>query len=131
RSQDPTTQDFTDVIDILPYVGDERGTSYSGDYVLTGVEAVDGATVYYTTTDPAVLSDDPADSSNGQAGDVADNTVGWTTDFTPEATAVRVIGPELPAGESHQFTIGILTDGAEAGDVFVNRAQGRAENTRL
>ncbi|WP_052665041.1 DUF7507 domain-containing protein [Nitriliruptor alkaliphilus] len=131
RSYDTETQDFTDTIDILPYNGDERGTDFTGTYTLTGVTALPGATVYYTTADPATLSDDPADPSNGSPGDVTGNTVGWTTVFTPDATAVRVIGPELAPGETQSFTITIATSGATGGDVLVNRAHGRTEHTEL
>lgn len=131
RSFDPLPQDFTDTIDILPFAGDDRGTDFAGDYELTGVDAPAGATVYYTTADPAALSDDPADASNGAAGDPSGNTVGWTTTFTPGATAVRVVGPELAPGGTQQFTVNIATDGVEGGDVLVNRAQARAEHTEL
>ncbi|MCK2028071.1 hypothetical protein KZC56_17375 [Microbacterium sp. SSW1-47] len=131
RSFDPLPQDFTDTIDILPFAGDDRGTDFTGDYELTGVDAPAGATVYYTTADPATLSDDPADASNGAAGDPSGNTVGWTTTFTASATAVRVVGPELAAGGTQQFTVNIATDGVEGGDVLVNRAQARSEHTEL
>lgn len=131
RSFDPLPQTFTDTIDVLPYVGDDRGTTFSGAYELTGVDAVAGATVYYTTADPATLSDDPSDGSNGTAGNVSGNTVGWTTAFTPNATAVRVIGPNLGAGATQQFTVNIATDGVEGGDLLVNRAQARTEHTEL
>ncbi|GAA1993105.1 hypothetical protein GCM10009718_33460 [Isoptericola halotolerans] len=131
RSFDPLAQDYTDTIDILPFNGDERGTDFAGSYALTGVDAVGGATVYYTTADPATLSDDPADASNGAAGDVAGNTVGWSTTFTTDATAVRVIGPELAPGATQQFTLNVATDGVEGGDVLVNRAQARDGHTEL
>ncbi|WP_307042623.1 DUF7927 domain-containing protein [Agromyces ramosus] len=131
RSFDPLPQDYTDTIDILPYVGDGRGTDFVGDYELTGVDAVGGATVYYTTANPATLSDDPGDASNGAAGDPSGNTVGWSTTFTPDATAVRVVGPALAAGATQPFTVNIATDGVDGGDVLVNRAQARTEHTEL
>jgi uncharacterized repeat protein (TIGR01451 family) len=131
RSFDPLPQDFTDTIDVLPYVGDDRGTAFSGTYELTEVEAATGATVYYTTADPATLSDDPGDASNGVPGDPTGNTVGWTTTYTPDATAVRVIGGELAPAATQAFTVRIATDGAQGGDVFVNVAQARAEHTEL
>lgn len=131
RSFDPLPQAFTDTIDILPYNGDDRGTSFSGGYTLTGVDAVAGATVYYTTANPAALSDDPADPSNGTAGNPAGNTVGWTTTYTADATAVRVVGPRLAPGATQQFTVKIATDGVKGGDRLVNRAQARSEHTEL
>ncbi|WP_309104433.1 hypothetical protein [Microbacterium sp.] len=131
RSFDPLPQAFTDTIDILPFIGDDRGTDFAGSYELTGVDAVAGATVYYTTADPATLSDDPDADANGAAGDPTDNTAGWTTTFTPDATAVRVIGPELAPGATQAFTVNIATDGVEGEDVLVNRAQARTEHTEL
>lgn len=132
RSFDPLPQGFTDTIDILPFVGDERGTNFAGDYSLTGVDAVAGATVYYTTADPTTLSDDPANTLNGAAaGDPTGNTAGWSTTFSPEATAVRVIGPLLPAGGTQAFTVNIATGGVEGGDLLVNRAQAVTEHTEL
>src|SRR5690606_10338980 len=132
RSQDPIAQSFVDVIDILPYVGDGRGTAFSGSYLLDGpVTSSIGGTVYYTTADPTTLTDDPADPSNGSAGSVAGNAVGWTTEYTPDATAVRVItGTLAPRGEL-TISVPVVTDGMVGGDTLVNRSQGRAENTRL
>lgn len=128
RSFDPMPQAFTDTIDILPFEGDQRGTDFEGDYSLEAVEAVAGATVYYTTADPATLSDDPADPENG-----APNAPSglWSTTYTPDATAVRVIGPQLDPGATQQFTVRIATDGAEGEDLYVNRAQARTGHTEL
>lgn len=131
-SADSVAQSFTDTIDVLPYNGDGRGTSFSGTYQLSGpVTAVSGSTVYYTTADPATLVDDPADPTNGAAGDPSGNTVGWSTTFTPDATGVRVIGPSLPAGASQEFKIDITTTGATFEDIYVNRAESRAARTQL
>lgn len=132
RSFDPLPQAFTDTIDVLPYEGDARGTDFEGDYSLVAVEPVAGSTVYYTTADPASLNDDPADASNGAApGNPTGNTAGWTTEFTPDATAVRVVGPALAPGGTQQFKVRIATDGADPRDVYVNRAQARTGHTRL
>jgi fimbrial isopeptide formation D2 family protein len=90
---------------------------------------VSGATVYYTSADPATLSDDPGDSSNGTAGGPV--SARWSTTFTPNATAIRVIGPALAPGAEQQFTVPITTDGAKGGDKLVNRAQARAGHTEL
>jgi uncharacterized repeat protein (TIGR01451 family) len=131
RSFDPLSQPYTDTIDILPYNGDNRGTKYSGTYTVTGVDAVANARVYYTTADPATLNDDPADPSNGTAGNVAGNTVGWSTTPVPNPTAIRVVGPALAPSATQAFTINIATDGAADADKLVNRAQGRAGHTEL
>ncbi|WP_219950148.1 isopeptide-forming domain-containing fimbrial protein [Salinibacterium sp. M195] len=133
RSEDPTAQTFTDVIDILPYNGDSRGTSITGTYAVTDVNA-SGDAVYYSTATPGALSDDPGHASNGAAGDASGNTVGWTTTKPSDETsitAVRVIGGELLPGATRSFQIVILTDDVSGGDILVNRAQGRASHTEL
>ncbi|WP_314147275.1 hypothetical protein [uncultured Leifsonia sp.] len=131
KSFDPVKQPYTDTIDILPYVGDGRGTAFSGAYTIGQIAAASGATVYYTTTNPASLSDDPAAASNGSAGSVTGNTVGWSTTYTKNATAIRVIGPALAPGATQEFTVPVTTAGAKGGDTLVNRAQARDGNTKL
>jgi len=132
RSQDPLPQAFTDTIDILPYNGDGRGTDFAGTYDVTAVNAPAGATVYYTTADVADLSDDPSDDSNGAApGSIAGNTVGWSTTPVANPTAIRVIGGRLAPGATFAFTVEIEPNGAQPGDVYVNRAQAIAEHTEL
>lgn len=131
-SADVKPQTFTDTIDVLPYNGDGRGTNFSGGYQLSGpVQAVAGATVYYTRAAPATLKADPADPSNGAANNPSGNTVGWSTTFMADATAVRVIGPALAPSAQQQFTIPVVTSGAAAEDVYVNVAEARAERTKL
>ncbi|PRI12411.1 SpaA isopeptide-forming pilin-related protein [Leucobacter massiliensis] len=131
-STDTRSSAFTDTIDVLPYNGDGRGTSFTGGYRLSGpVQAAANATVYYTTADPATLVDDPAHASNGSAGNVSGNTVGWSTDFTAEATAVRVIGPALAGGSTQEFVVAVVTEGATHGDRYVNRAESRASRQEL
>jgi len=131
-SADVKSQAFTDTVDVLPYNGDGRGTSFSGSYKLSGpVQAVAGATVYYTTADPTTIAADPADPSNGSVSNPDGNTVGWSTTFTADATAVRVIGPALEPSAQQEFTIPVTTTGAKAEDVYVNVAEARAERTKL
>ncbi|WP_156760267.1 DUF7507 domain-containing protein [Microbacterium karelineae] len=131
ESFDPTPQGFTDTIDILPYNGDDRGTSFSGSYTLDDVVLQDGGTVYYTNADISTVSDDPADPSNGSAGDVTGNTVGWTTEPLADATAIRVIGGEFRSGDTFTFQIVIAVEDTVGEDVFWNSAQARAEHTEL
>lgn len=128
RSADPLPQAFTDTIDILPYNGDGRGTDYVGTYEVTSVEAPAGATVYYTDADPATLSDDPSATANGTAGTPS---AMWATTKPANPTAIRVVGGELAPGATSAFKVNIATDGAEPGDVWMNRAQARAEHTEL
>src|SRR6185437_3514748 len=130
-SHDPLPQPFTDTIDILPYTGDGRGTSFAGSYTVGQITPPAGGTVYYTTAPPSTLSLDPADPSNGSAGSITGNTVGWTTTYTPAATAVRVIGPTLASGATQQFQVPITNSGAAPGDTYVNVAEARAGHTEL
>ncbi|WP_291279739.1 SpaA isopeptide-forming pilin-related protein [Galactobacter sp.] len=132
ESFDPTTSAKTDVVDILPYVGDGRGTDFDGAYTLDGpVVAPAGATVYYTTAAPATLKEDPKDPSNGGFSTTTGNTVGWTTTYSANATAIRVIGPALAYGQKQSFQVKITTTGSKGDNKFVNLAVGRATDTQL
>lgn len=134
ESHDSTTQEFTDVIDVLPYDDDGRGSSFDGTFVLSGPVDVSsmpaGTTVWYSTADPASIVEDPADGSNGAAEDPTGSAI-WSEDFDAAATAVRVVGPPLPPGGVYEFTIPVTVFDAEPGDRWVNRAHARAENTAL
>ncbi|QAY63568.1 DUF11 domain-containing protein [Xylanimonas allomyrinae] len=130
-SADPVPQSFTDVIDVLPYVGDGRRTQFTGSYEITAVDADPGSTVYYTQADPSLISADPAGASNGSAGSVTGNTVGWTTDPTPHPTAIRVIGGSLAPQGIRSFQVEYRTQGMSANDVLENAATARAGRTRL
>jgi hypothetical protein len=55
----------------------------------------------------------------------------WTTTKPASPTAIRVVGGELAPGATSAFKVNIATDGAEPGDVWMNRAQARAEHTEL
>lgn len=143
NSQDPVANSFTDTIDILPAVGDGRGTNIDGSYTITGVDAPAGSTVYYTSAPFASLSNDPRDASNGGTpGSVAGNTVGWSTTAIPNPTAIRVIAPELAPGASQTIRIEFTTpagtscEAPAAGDnkpgqVLVNSASSFAGHTAL
>lgn len=131
-SVDPVASAKTDTIDILPFMGDQRGTDFNGTYKLKqAVQGVAGATVYYTTAAPAALKEDPKDASNGGFATTTGNTVDWSTTYTAAATAIRVIGPALAFGQSQDFTVRIVTAGSKGGDTFVNTAVGRASDTQL
>ncbi|WGH83137.1 isopeptide-forming domain-containing fimbrial protein [Auritidibacter ignavus] len=127
-SEDPNTSSFVDVIDSLPYDGDGRGTSTDAQLKLASVDAPQGATVYYTTVDPAELDEDPGAEVNGGAGTPSDI---WSTEFTEDATAVRVITGELAPGKTLSFRVNLSVIGGKNGDILVNKAVGRAESTQL
>ncbi len=129
-STDSRVQAFTDTIDILPYNGDHRGTDFHGTYKLSGPVVAAGATVYYTSKDPASIDADPAHPSNGEAGNPSGSSI-WSTSFMADATAIRVVGPKLVPGASYEFAIPVVTEGASYQDVFVNTAEARADRTKL
>lgn len=128
-SEDPNVSKFTDVIDILPWTGDGRGTTFDCEQKLVKVTPSDeNATVYYTTEDPAKINEDPGHASNGAAGKPSDM---WSTEFTEDATAIRVVSGELAYGRSHSIDIDLEQSDTVPGDVLVNKAVGRAESTKL
>lgn len=143
NSQDPAVNEFTDTIDILPAVGDGRGTDIDGTYTVTDVDAPAGATVYYTSAPFASLSTDPRDASNGGTpGSVSGNTVGWSTTAIPNPTAIRVVGPELAPGATQTIRIEFTTPAGAScetpaagdnkpGQIMVNSAGSFAGHTAL
>jgi fimbrial isopeptide formation D2 family protein/uncharacterized repeat protein (TIGR01451 family) len=143
NSQDPVESEFTDTIDILPAVGDGRGTDIDGTYTVTGVDAPAGSTVYYTSAPLASLSNDPRDASNGGTpGSVAGNTVSWSTTAIENPTAIRVIAPALAPGATQTIRIEFTTpagtscENPAAGDnkpgqIIVNSAGSFAGHTAL
>jgi uncharacterized repeat protein (TIGR01451 family)/LPXTG-motif cell wall-anchored protein len=132
-NQDATrTQDVYDIVDILPYNGDGRGTKFSGTYAIGDVAVPSGATAYYTAADPKTLRGDPADASNGSFGSVNGNTVGWsTTRPSGTITGIRIIGSELTPVDTAEATIGFTTSGNAVGDTYDNIAYSRATLTEL
>lgn len=143
NSQDPEASDFTDTIDILPAVGDGRGTDIDGTYTVTGVDAPAGSTVYYTDAPLSELSTDPRDPSNGGTpGSVSGNTVGWSTTASESPTAIRVLGPALAPGATQTIRIAYETpagsscenpaaDDNKPGQILVNTAGSWAEHSAL
>jgi hypothetical protein len=129
ESQSPDVASSTDVIDILPYQGDGRGTNHSGSITLDGeVQGPEGSKIYYTTEDPAKLDEDPGSSVNG--GFSAPSAI-WSTDYTSDATAFRVVGPELAFRDVQKIDVPVVVSGAKDSDVFVNTAVARSANTEM
>lgn len=143
KSQDPVSNSYTDTIDILPSKSDGRGTNIDGTYTITGVTAVAGSTVYYSTAPIASLSNDPRAASNGGTpGSTAGNTVGWSTTAVAHPTAVRVIAPALAPGATQSIRIAFTTPAGTSctapastdnkpGQLLVNSANSIAGHTAL
>ena len=142
-SYDPVSNPFTDTIDILPALGDGRGTTIDGTYTITGVTAPAGSTVYYSIAPVGALSNDPRAASNGGTpGSVTGNTVGWTTVKPSAPTAIRVIGPALAPGAVQNIRIAFTTPAGtncaapatgdnKPGQLLVNSANSIAGHTQL
>lgn len=154
NSLDPSSNAYTDTIDILPYKGDENGTNIDGGYEVTRVSVPANTwRVFYTTADPGTLSDDPRTKSNGpNPGAIAGNTVGWTAvtlsgtnaAIPANATAIRVIGPALLPGAQQSFDVHFTTAAPTStecaapaagdnkpGQIIVNAATSVAAHTGL
>lgn len=127
-SADSNTSNVTDVIDVLPYVGDKRGTAFTGELSLAQVTPPTGAKVYYTTADPDTLDEDPGAAVNGGFG--APSAM-WSQTFTAQATAIRIVAGELAPGATQRTVIALSLQDARAGDRLDNLAVGRAESTAL
>ena len=124
-------------IDVLPWNGDGRGTSFQGDFWLTSVtlaSAVGGSTtlIEYTSADPRTIVNDPADASNQAGGSTtwcseADfGSAGCPADIT-KTTAVRFTTSDLGIQHRYFFDLNFDASGNAEGDVYANRlSMGRA-----
>ncbi|WP_276787072.1 isopeptide-forming domain-containing fimbrial protein [Trueperella bernardiae] len=128
-SKDPEKSTVTDVIDVLPYDGDDKGSKFSGTLVVKGVEAGEGATVYSTTAEAFTIDEDPNAKVNGKTGEPSDM---WTKGVQENATAIRVVTKaDFPYGDTQTITVKTELKDAKSGDVVVNKAVGRADHTKM
>ncbi len=128
-SKDPTKSNLTDVIDVLPANGDAQGSKFEGKLKVTNVEGPEGAKIYSTTVDPGKIDEDPNAEVNGATGRPSSI---WTEGVKENATAVRAItNAPLAFGDTQKITIKTELHSAKSGDIVVNKAVGRAENTKL
>ncbi len=100
-----------DVIDVLPWNGDDRDSDFSGTYeLLAPVVSADAATpivLTATADDPATMSPDPLTNTSTWCLAADFGTAGCPADWA-EVTALRVTGDELLAGE--EVTVDITLD---------------------
>lgn len=128
-SKDPEKSTVTDVIDVLPYDGGDKGSKFSGTLVVKGVEAGEGATVYSTTAEAFTIDEDPNAKVNGKTGEPSDM---WTKGVQENATAIRVVTKaDFPYGDTQTITVKTELKDAKSGDVVVNKAVGRADHTKM
>ncbi|SMQ73238.1 hypothetical protein SAMN06295909_3215 [Plantibacter sp. VKM Ac-1784] len=132
-------QEDVALVDVLPFVGDSRGSTAAG-VLADEIEAADGDRVLYTSADPAAVqaasSIDGADTSRELPGGFE-----WCTadDFGADAcpdsladvTAFRVEVAELDALERHEIAVELTTDGTVSGAEYRNDATVRSASQML
>ncbi|ROR80236.1 Uncharacterized conserved protein [Plantibacter flavus] len=103
-------------LDVLPFNGDDRGSSFSGTAVLDGLRLLgtDPAIVQVTTEDPRLIGEAPGDE------------VEWI-DLTEDtdlssATAVRVVYDSFKSAAAGGLRLDLSVEGQAAGDVYQNSA---------
>lgn len=137
-------EDVPDLIDILPYVGDDQSdparsftgrspatVMQPGAYRLTQVDVVHGEAVYYTNRAPGEIHNNPRDPSNAIPGGATKwclsaefGTAGCPSDIGA-ATAVRInppAGMTMAHGQQYPVMLHFATDPAIArqGDIYNN-----------
>lgn len=153
-SNDDIGSEVFDLIDVLPYDGDGRGSDFHGRQSIDDVAVPPGDVVLYSTVDPRTVATDgsglsmmydPASAFNSTDpegwGHLAQvNTENWSSTKPSDPTtitAIRVIGegssadPALPAGATLPFTLTWHAVGARNGDRYDNYAWDRATQTQL
>lgn len=123
------------IIDVLPYNGDARGTALHGTDALSSVtytgKTAEDTTVEYTKAAPASVSDDPKAASN------TNGTTVWCVELSGgncpanmgEVTAVRFTTANLNAGENQYYKLTFAPKSNIEGDVYGNKlGQGIAAN---
>lgn len=122
----------TDQIDVLPWIGDGRGTSFHGTITLNTVTATNGETIQYTKAAPNAINRDPACVSNGgslpQPGTCGSfaATV-WCAALTggtcpladkSDVTGIRILGGALGVGSG---TKTIAVTAVTANNIFTDQ----------
>ncbi|MGN0243354.1 MAG: SpaA isopeptide-forming pilin-related protein [Lachnospiraceae bacterium] len=109
------------ILDVLPYNGDGRGSSYHGTYQLSDVTTVNGeeVTLYYTT---ALTWSDV--TKTAQDVDLTDSSI-WTAydgiSFPDGVTAV-IVHADVAAYTTMDISIKLIPDQNQLGDVYGNDA---------
>jgi uncharacterized repeat protein (TIGR01451 family) len=121
-----------DMIDVLPYDGDDRGaedSAFHGTARVKSITATAGDAVLYSSRTPAQVSSNPKDASN----DLATGATRWCDQAqlgsagcpatAADATAVRVRRTgSIASGDGGTARLVLATEGNESGDQYVNDA---------
>ena len=116
------------MLDILPYNGDTRGTSYNGTHTLENIEvvqttsgeeqAVDNLSLY-TTTSETVRTIDATDDGIGTDSIWKEKTIG--NNINESATGFAITG-EVAGRTRIELEVTLSTDNNQARDKYVNNA---------
>ncbi|HEX2577859.1 MAG TPA: SdrD B-like domain-containing protein [Aquihabitans sp.] len=127
----PDTAGRTELIDVLPYNGDGRGTSFSGTFGLLGIDllgSVADVSVVYTSQDPATIERDPATNTSTWCAEAQFGSPGCPTSMA-SVTAFKIINEDFRNGEFGGARIRVSPGGNVEEDIYVNNvAQGRTAN---
>ena len=125
NSADSTVPEFQ-ILDILPYNGDGRGTSYNGTYTLKNVKVTstgDETSIenlkLYTTTSPEARKLSPKDESIGVSEIWQEKEIGQDIN---EAVTVIALKGEVGRNTNLEIEITLQTTNNRGGDVYYNQA---------
>ena len=125
NSADSIVPEFQ-ILDILPYNGDGRGTSYNGTYTLQNVKVTstgDETSVenlkLYTTTSPEARKLSPKDDSIGVSEIWQEKEIGAEIN---EAVTVIALKGEVGRNTNLEIEITLQTTNNRGGDVYYNQA---------
>lgn len=122
-SQGPST-----FVDVLPYNGDDRGTSFTGTATLRsatlGGAAAANGTLFYTTDPAATVADAPAASTTWIDATGVDLTT------IPGITALKVEIADFASGDAGVGSLAVALDveGQQIGDIYANTITGKTND---
>ena len=118
NNTDENVVDFQ-LLDILPYNGDVRGTKYNGTYILDHLE-ITGQTGLktYISTDESVRNITAKDENIGISNNWKEVNI---NNIKENATAFAVKG-EISAGQGIDITVYLTPTGNQPKDIYVNSA---------
>ena len=116
NNTDETVQKFQ-LLDILPYNGDSRGTKYSGTYTLDHLEITGQSGIKtYITTEESTRNIDVKDENIGISSEWKEVDI---SNIKEEATAFAIKG-EIDSGEEVDVIVYLQPTGNLPGDKYVN-----------
>lgn len=137
RNLDARSQDVMDIIDILPFNGDDRirpggASNFHGSHLVENIITPPGTEVYVTTASRDTLVADPSAPANGGMGTPSSIWTRYSRSATPkDYTGIRFINRNVGAGVSLNHEIKFQLTGSYANEKLVNSVTARATTTGL